>query len=369
MIVVRKRFAWLVIVFFTLAQSVSAAAESDQSVTISFAPKTVLIERTATTQNLSLDFNIANGGQETLRITRIELSVYDRRGELQLRKFLTAGGLKHGDYEIAKILPNASTFVFNPFDTFTRDIQLTSLRFEFSIASDDRRTSFRKSVSVQPKLFVPRTELFLPLKGYLLVYDGHDLYSHHRRFNLSDSFLKEIGVTHNFTRYASDLCLVNEKGDLRRGQSDANTDWYGFGATIYAPGTGRIVRVRNDVPDNIGGKSTLTLDDFRRDPAAPAGNLIVIDHLNGEYSFLAHLKKSSVSVKEGDRVLVGQPIGQMGVSGDAYLPHVHYELRNAIDINAEPFPAYFNNLVRRLGSRRAFVRRSPLNSGEILENR
>ena len=363
------RYALFIFAFLAFGQSPSAVTEDGQIVRIGIEPRLVLIERAPTSQNLSFDFFIENLGAETVRVARIQLSVYDRNGELQLRKFLTAGGLKHGDYEIAKILPKSAAFVFNPFESFEKYVALATLRYEFFFASEGDSKAFSSSVTVEPKVFKPKTMLILPLKGRILVHDGHDLYSHHRRFNLADPFLKEINVTHNFTRYASDLCVVNEKGDLRRNVNESNTDWYGFGVTVYAPGAGRIARVRSDVSDNIDGKSTLTLDDFRRDPTVPAGNFIIIDHLNGEYSLIAHLKQASVAVKQGDLVRVGQPIAQMGVSGDAYLPHVHYELRNASSINAEAFPAYFNNFVRRFGSRRIFVKQSPVGSGDILEAR
>ncbi len=203
----------------------------------------------------------------------------------------------------------------------------------------------------------------------MLVHDGHDFFAHHRRFDLANPFLKELNVTHNFTRHASDLCIVDERGDLRRKASEGNTDWYGFGATVYAPGAGRVVRARNSVADNVNGQSTFTIDEFRQDPTVPGGNFGIIDHLNGEYSLLAHLRQGSVLVEEGSTVRADQPIAQMGVSGDAYLPHVHYELRDSANLDALGLPAYFRDFVRLLGSRRLAVTQGPVDSGDILENR
>lgn len=363
------KFVRLFLALFAFLQIVSPAPETQQQVRVGVQPKTVFIEKIASAQFVSFDFFLENLGAEPARVSRIELSVYDRRGDLQLRKFLTAGGLVHGDNQIAPLAAKASAFIFNPFLEFAPEVELATLKYEFFFETEDGAKEFSSAVTVAPKAFSPKTVLKLPLKGRVLVHDGHDYFAHHRRFNLGHPFLKEIGVTRNFTRYASDLCIVNEKGDLRRGESDANTDWYGFGATVFAPGAGRVVRVRHSVADNLNGKSTFTLDDFRRDSSVPAGNFIIIDHLNGEFSLMAHLKEGSVLVKEGDTVRAGQPVAQMGVSGDAYLPHVHYELRSASTVDADGFPAYFTGFTRLLGARRIPVKEGPVDSGDILESR
>jgi hypothetical protein len=355
---------------FIFYQSLFAAAEvARQTVSITVEPKTVLIEKTARGQLLSFDFLLENPGAEAIRVSRIELSVFGRSGALQLRKFLTSDGLRHGDYEIVQLAPKAREFILNPFEDFAPEVELARLQYDFFFETGKENKEFSASVTITPQIFAPKTILKLPLKGKILVHDGHDFFSHHRRFNLAHPFLKEINVTRNFTRFASDFCIVNEKGDLRRNKNSENTVWYGFGADVYSPGAGRIVRARNSVADNINGKSTFTLDEFRKDPTVPAGNFVIIDHMNGEFSLLAHLKQGSVAVKEGDTVKIGQKIGQMGVSGDAYLPHVHYELRSASTVDADAFPAYFQDFVRLLGSKRFHVKTGPVNSGDLLESR
>ncbi len=353
-----------------LSLYVTSAVVAQQAVVkIAIEPQTVLIERSATSQAVSFDFSIENTGPDPIRIAKIELSIYDPSGNLELRKFLGSSNLRHGDYEIARLEPKSSSFLFNPFETFSMQVSLAKMQYTFFFEANDGKKEFSSSVTITPAEFKPKTRLQLPLKGRLLVHDGHDFYSHHRRFNLAHPFLREIGVTHNFTRYASDLCIVNERGDLRRNASDENTDWYGFGAKVYAPGSGRVIRTRSESPDNIKGESTFTLEEFRKDPTMPAGNFIIIDHLNGEFSLMAHLKRGSVLVREGEMVHVGQQLAEMGVSGDAYLPHVHYELRSAGVVNALGLPAYFWNFVRVLGPRKLSVTRGPVDSGDILLNK
>ena len=57
------------------------------------------------------------------------------------------------------------------------------------------------------------------------------------------------------------------------------------------------------------------------------GTLVEIDHGNGYATRYAHL--SVASVKVGDKVAAGTPIGQIGTSGRSTGPHLHYEVRIA----------------------------------------
>ena len=48
------------------------------------------------------------------------------------------------------------------------------------------------------------------------------------------------------------------------------------------------------------------------------GNRVGIDHGDGWATDYCHLATGSVSVKPGDNVAAGQPIGRVGLSGDAW---------------------------------------------------
>ncbi len=60
-------------------------------------------------------------------------------------------------------------------------------------------------------------------------------------------------------------------------------------------------------------------------PFTLEGNLLMIDHGMGLSS--AFLHSSALLVREGDKVAQGQPIGQIGMSGRATGPHLHWSLR------------------------------------------
>lgn len=55
------------------------------------------------------------------------------------------------------------------------------------------------------------------------------------------------------------------------------------------------------------------------------GNVVVIDHGNGYVTRYAHL--ADIEVRKGRRVRMGARIGYVGVSGNSFAPHLHYEVQ------------------------------------------
>ena len=76
-----------------------------------------------------------------------------------------------------------------------------------------------------------------------------------------------------------------------------------------------------------------------------AGNHVVIDHGNGEYSLYAHLKPGSILVKPGNRVTAGTVLAQLGSSGNSTEPHLHFQVCDAADaLMCAGIPVQFNNV-------------------------
>lgn len=119
-------------------------------------------------------------------------------------------------------------------------------------------------------------------------------------------------------RYAADLVrTVNGytyQGDVRKNES-----YFAYGQRIVAPEDGIVVSATDQYADNVP-VGTVNPD------IPPEGNSVVIDHGNGEYSLLAHLKKGSTKVKKGDTVKKGDLIGACGNSGNSSEPHLHFQV-------------------------------------------
>ena len=54
------------------------------------------------------------------------------------------------------------------------------------------------------------------------------------------------------------------------------------------------------------------------------GNVVSIDHEDGYVTRYAHLENTRVT--RGQKVVKGQKIGQVGMSGNSFAPHLHYEV-------------------------------------------
>lgn len=72
------------------------------------------------------------------------------------------------------------------------------------------------------------------------------------------------------------------------------------------------------------------------------GNYVKIKHNSGFYTLYAHGAYNTVKVKPGDVVKKGQVLMYMGNTGYSFGGHVHFEVRNVIDVRVDPTP-YINN--------------------------
>ena len=126
-----------------------------------------------------------------------------------------------------------------------------------------------------------------------------------------------------------------------------------------------MIAASNAYADDFGGK-LLSVEKITNDRMLFYGNHVVIDHRNGEFSMLAHLKQGSVRVKPGESVKQGQSIAAVGVSGSAEEPHLHYELRNGSGFDAEGLPSYFHRFIRLLGAKSIAVKRGRVDTGDMI---
>lgn len=93
-----------------------------------------------------------------------------------------------------------------------------------------------------------------------------------------------------------------------------------FGTPVVAPCNGEIAKVvdgREDMPVPV------------MDRAHMAGNYVAIN-CGRFFVILAHLRKGSVTVSAGDRVAVGDLLGEMGNSGNSSEPHLHVHAQRGL---------------------------------------
>lgn len=335
-------------------------------------PQQVWIEAGDAAQSLNFDFLVENKGSTPLGIDRIEVTAYDSTGKPVLRRFIDGNGFAPSIETIAErtIAAGAKILLFNPFHTFRPDIELHRLTYQFSLSIPQEAPEASAQVTIEPRIYRTKTALSLPVKGKLLIHDGHDFYAHHRRLNTEHPVARELGLQQNFMRYSLDINPTDAQFEPFRNTGAKNQDWYAFGQVLYAPGDGLVLGAVDVEPDNIrGGQSFFKSETVKTSPMKFYGNYVLIDHGNGEYSLLGHLQQGSLQVKAGDRVTRGQAVARIGSSGSSNNPHVHYELRNGTDLKAEGLPATFQNFIRHLGARAVPVELGPVDTGDLLEAR
>ena len=345
---------------------VPAAAAAE--VQLRLYPEQPLIERTRLGQAVNFDVELVNEGTSTLELTTIRAAVRDPQGHIVQRLEVNNNGGLPGIGTIPDRTwnPGEAQTIFNPFHTLAPDIPLGRIDMEFVFTAGAGAT-LTERVEVRPRPYVQKTALVMPMPGRVLVWDGHDFYSHHRRWDFSPPTMKRLGIVTNPGRYSLDLVVVDEDGRFHSGEGRTREEHFSYGAPIIAPGDGNVVALANDASNE---PSEPSVELFLSDPMRTIyGNYIVIDHGNGEFSQLGHLKQGSVRVRVGDRVRQGQPIAEAGASGTSLFPHLHYQLTNAPGIHAEGLPPRFGPLHRVLGSSRKAESDAWIDSGDIIDSR
>jgi hypothetical protein len=115
---------------------------------------------------------------------------------------------------------------------------------------------------------------------------------------LSDAKVQSLGITANSNNFSSDFIYVD--GQAREYHDDPRIleNWYGYGKPIYAPGAGVVLATANDIPENWFEDANATKIGHPKLPPGKdpkdIGNFVLLDHQNGEYSLLVHMKAGSV---------------------------------------------------------------------------
>lgn len=384
-----SRAVWLPALLLLLCENAAFCQTSAPPiVTVRSAPEHPIVEVRESNQFLNFDIVVHNASGLRLRISQIELSVYDSSRNLLLRKSVNTDAFVPSIAVVGKqiLAPSETLDVFNPFSEFESSVPLTELEYSFCLLRESRvqqmennrhrlpdDCDFREELAVIPRTYITKTALILPLRGKIFVWEGHDLYAHHLRVPLGNTKVQALGITANSNEFASDFIYLDAQGREYHDDPRQLDNWYGYGQPIYAPGAGVVLAIANDIPENWFEDAKATKLGHPKLPAdkdpKDIGNFVLIDHQNGEYSLLVHMKTGSVIVKPGDRVQPGQPVGRIGFAGDSIFPHLHYSLMDGpVVFKAWGLPAYFSQFHRVLGASSIKVKLGPVNSGDFLES-
>jgi hypothetical protein len=357
-------------------------------VTVRSAPESPIIESRDANQFLNFDLIVRNVSRLTLRLSEIQLAVYDSTHSVVMMKSLNTDAFAPSIEVIGKqkMGPGQHLDVFNPFFRFESSVPLAELRYSFCLlreenAQERERNShrlpddcdFRQQITIVPRTYEDKTSLILPLRGKIFVWEGHDFFSHHLRVPLADPDVQRRGITADSNNFASDFIYVNEAGRAYHDDPRKLENWYGYGKPVYAPGAGVVLAAANDIPDNWFENAQATVIGHPKPSAGKdpkdIGNFVLIDHEDGEYSLLVHMKPGSVLVRSGDRVKPGQTVGAIGFAGDSIFPHLHYSLMSGATLFKDwGLPIYFLHFRRAMGATSIQVQRGSVNSGDFLDS-
>ena len=374
--------------FLVAMLALPAEAAPAPDVTVTAAPAQPIIEKHGTDRLLNFDMIVANKGRDTYRVAKVEMSVYDGGGHLASRKALNTDAFAPSIAVIGNpiLSPGASLDVFNPFSQFEAVMPLNRLRYDFCLLRESTPAQQEanrhrlpddcdvvSSLSVTPRVYDGKTPLALPVKGKVFIWEGHDFYAHHLRVPLGNTKIKAMGIAANTNEFASDFIYTDAQGNAFHGDPRTLANWFSYGKPIYAPGAGTVKEAVSDIPDNQFKNAAASAIAYPQLPPGKdpqdLGNHVLIDHGNGEFSLMLHMKPGSVTVKAGDRVAQGQQIGAIGFAGDAIFPHLHYVLMEGADEGKSwGLPAYFSHFRRYFGATSQEVDRDTVNSGDFVES-
>lgn len=130
---------------------------------------------------------------------------------------------------------------------------------------------------------------------------------------------------------------------------------FAWGKAIFAPCDGIIIAAEDGLKERqrvhlIRDLSVVLKNaffhNFEKYGLQPVlGNYIIMECFTNVYAFFAHIQNGSIMVKPGHKVRKGEPIANLGHSGNSTSPHLHFQLMDSPDIlKAKGLPLAFETL-------------------------
>ncbi|MGB3947939.1 MAG: urea transporter [Bacteroidia bacterium] len=163
---------------------------------------------------------------------------------------------------------------------------------------------------------------------------------------------------------ALDFVIVDSKNNTYREHGAvreyfSRDYFYCYNKEIYAPYDGYVYDIINNVEENDVGEVNTEYN---------WGNTIIINHLNGLFSQISHVKKDSFNVFVGQYVYKGTFLATCGNSGRSPEPHIHFQLQTIPTVGAKTLPYPISYFIERDGQNK-FLRISEVpKEGAFISN-
>ncbi|WP_294235444.1 urea transporter [Prosthecobacter sp.] len=159
---------------------------------------------------------------------------------------------------------------------------------------------------------------------------------------------REVTVTQGFDdklshrgdwKHALDFEVLDAAGNAcPPGCDDDLSRYYTQGLEVRAPGSGEVLRVIDNVPDNAPGGCNF---------AQNWGNHLILRLDHGGIVKLAHFTKNGIHVKPGQHVIASDLLGYCGNTGRSPVPHIHLHTQTTTDTGAPTTPFCLTNIFSR----------------------
>ncbi len=145
---------------------------------------------------------------------------------------------------------------------------------------------------------------------------------------------------------ALDFVIVDSKNKTYREPPHARDsftreNFYCYNKEIFAPYDGYVYDIINTVDENDVGEVNTDYN---------WGNTIIINHLNGLFSQISHIKKDSFNVFIGQFITKGTYIATCGNSGRSPEPHIHFQLQTLPTVGAQTLEYPISYFIERTGT-------------------
>ncbi|MFL5752624.1 MAG: urea transporter [Bacteroidia bacterium] len=163
---------------------------------------------------------------------------------------------------------------------------------------------------------------------------------------------------------ALDFVIVDSKSNtyrepLSNREYFSRENFYCYNKEIYAPYDAYVYDIINNVEENDIGDVNMEKN---------WGNTVILNHLNGFFSQISHIKKDSFGVFIGQYITKGTYIATCGNSGRSPEPHIHFQLQEIPTVGAKTMAYPISYFIERKGMKKELRISEVPNEGAFISN-